>query len=74
MVQALFAANGRWFLNEKGSVGTVDSFAKRLEGFSGAASRLLGCPGEDAGALTESVSRYEALFYEVRRSCGVEEE
>jgi predicted nucleotidyltransferase len=71
MVQALFAANGRWFLNEKGSVGAVDSFAKRPEGFSAAASRLLGCPGHDAKALTESVSRYEALLGEVCRSCGM---
>jgi predicted nucleotidyltransferase len=72
MVQALFAANECWFLNEKGSVGTVDSFAAKPEGFSEAASRLLGCPGQDAGALAGSVSRYEELLAEVRESCARE--
>jgi predicted nucleotidyltransferase len=70
MVQALFAANGRWFLNEKGSVAAVETFPVRPEGFSEAASRLLGCPGEDANALAEGVSRYEALLDDVRQSCG----
>ena len=72
MVQTLFAANERWFLNEKGSVGAVGSFAARPKNFPEAASRLLGCPGEDAGSLAGSVSHYEALLYEVRRSCIVE--
>lgn len=70
MVQALFAANGRWFLNEKGSVAAVEAFPVRPEGFFEAASRLLGCTGLDAHALRRSVSRYEALLDEVRRSCG----
>ena len=74
MVQALFAANECWFLNEKGSVAAVDSFARRPEGFSAAASRLLGRPGHDAKALAESLSGYEALLGEVRRSCGAEGE
>ncbi|MDP9479264.1 MAG: nucleotidyltransferase domain-containing protein [Actinomycetota bacterium] len=69
MVQALFAANGRWFLNEKGSVAAVEVFPVGPEGFSEEASRLLGCPGENADALTEGVSRYEALLDDVRRSC-----
>jgi hypothetical protein len=72
MVQALFAANGRWFLNEKGSVAAVESFPLRPQGFSEVASRLLGCPGRDAPALAETVSRYGALLDEVRRSCGEE--
>ena len=70
MVQALFAANERYFLNEKGSVRTVDSFAVRPEGFGGASSELLGCPGRDAEALIDSVSRYEVLLTEVRKSCA----
>jgi hypothetical protein len=70
MVQALFAANGRWFLNEKGSVAAVEAFPVRPEGFSEAASRLLGCTGLGAHALRQSVSRYEVLLREVRRSCG----
>lgn len=69
MVQALFAANGRYFLNEKGSVHAVNSFAIRPEGFAGATSRLLGCPGNNAEALTESISRYERLLANARESC-----
>jgi predicted nucleotidyltransferase len=72
MVQALFARNGRWFLNEKGSVAAVEAFPARPEGFSETASRLLGCPGQDSGTLAEAVSRCEALLDEVRRSCGAD--
>jgi predicted nucleotidyltransferase len=72
MVQALFAANERWFLNEKGSVAAVDSMAAKPEGFSEAASWLLGCPGRDAGALGRSISRYEGLLAQVRESCARE--
>jgi predicted nucleotidyltransferase len=70
MVQALFAANERWFLNEKGSVAAVEALPVKPEWFSEAASRLLACPGPDAKALPESVSRCELLLGEVRRSCG----
>ena len=69
MVQALFAANERWFLNEKGSVRAVDSMRAKPGGFSEAASRLLGCPGQDAEALAGSVSRYKELLAKARESC-----
>jgi hypothetical protein len=72
MVQVLYAVNGCWFLNEKGSVAAVESFPARPEGFSEEVSRLLGCPGHDAHTLAESMSRYEALLDEVRRSCNAE--
>ncbi len=72
MVKALFAANGRWFLNEKGSVAAVEAFPARPEGFSEAATRLLACPGPDAEALAASVSRCELLLDGVRRSCVAE--
>ncbi len=70
MTQALFAANDRYLLNEKGSVRAVDSFAVRPEGFGETASELLGCPGRDAKALTQSLLRYEALLAAVRESCA----
>jgi hypothetical protein len=69
MVQALFAANERWFLNEKGSVEAIDPMTARPEGFSEAVSRLLGCPGRDSKGLAGSVSRYEGLLAQVRDSC-----
>jgi hypothetical protein len=39
-VQALFALNERYFVNEKGSVGAADSFAIRPEGFGEVAAGL----------------------------------
>jgi hypothetical protein len=71
-VQALFAINERWFLNEKGSVEAVDSMMAKPEGFSEAASRLLGCPGQDLVTLARSVSHYEGLLAQVRESCARE--
>lgn len=70
MTQALFAANDRYLLNEKGSVRAADSFTVRPEGFGETASELLGCPGRDAETLTETLSRYEALLVAVRESCA----
>jgi len=70
MVQVLFALNERYFINEKGSVGAVDSFALRPEGFGETASDLLGCPGREAETLTESLSRYEALLVAVHELCA----
>lgn len=70
MVQALFAFNERYFINEKGSVIAADSFAVRPEGIGKAAAELLGCPGRDAETLTQSLSRYEALLVAVRESCA----
>ena len=60
----------RWFLNEKDSMAAVEALPVKPEWFSEAASRLLTCPGPDAKALPESVSRCELLLGEVRRSCG----
>jgi hypothetical protein len=65
MVQALFALNERYFINEKGSVGAIGSFTLKPEGFGGTASELLGCPGRDAETLTESLLCYEALLVAV---------
>lgn len=70
MVQALFALNERYFINEKGSVRAADSFAVRPERFGETASELLGCPGRDAETLTESLLRYEALLVAARELCA----
>jgi Domain of unknown function (DUF4037) len=70
MVQALFALNERYFVNEKGSVLAADSFAVRPEGFGEAASELLGCPGRDAETLAHSLSRYEVLLVAAREACA----
>jgi predicted nucleotidyltransferase len=70
MVQALFALNERYFINEKGSVRAADSFAVRPELFGETASELLGCPGRDAETLTKSLLRYEALLVAARELCA----
>ncbi len=70
MVQALFALNERYFINEKGSVRAADSFAVRPERFGETASELLGCPGRDTETLTESLLRYEALLVAARELCA----
>lgn len=72
VLQALFVANERQFLNQKGSVGAVDAFAAKPEGFSQAAAGLFGRPGQDAGALGGSIPRYEGLLTDVRESCAGE--
>jgi hypothetical protein len=66
LVQALFALNERYFVNEKGSVGAADSFAIRPEGFGEVAAGLLGCPGRDTETLIESLGCYEALLATTR--------
>ena len=70
LVQTLFAVNERYFVNEKGSLGTVDSFAIGPTAFSETASALLGCPGKNAMDLTTSVWRYEQLLVRTRRLCA----
>jgi len=64
-VQALFAVNERWFINERGSVEAVDSMTVKPEGFSEVASRLLGCPGQDSVALARSFIRGVNFRYPV---------
>lgn len=70
MVQALFALNERYFVNEKGSVRVVESFARRPEGFEAAVDLILGSLGRSAGTVVESVLRYEALLDETNELCA----
>ena len=71
-MQALFAVNERWFINERGSEEAVDSMTVKPEGFSEVASWLLGCPGQDSVALARSVSDYEGLLAQVPELCARE--
>jgi predicted nucleotidyltransferase len=51
LVQALFAANRTYLVNEKGSVGRVDGLARRPERFAERAADLLARPGDSAESL-----------------------
>ena len=63
MVQALFAANERWFLNEKGSVGAVDSMpAKPATSSRSISSRCSSAKGAASSTTSlPSTSSWSAL-------------
>jgi hypothetical protein len=65
-VQALFALNERYFVNEKGSVRTTASLPLCPEGFEETVSRVLAEPGETPARLRESVERFERLVRTTR--------
>lgn len=66
LVQVLFALNERYFVNEKGSVRAVDSFAVRPDGFVETVSSVLAQPGDGSPRLTASVERLRELVEAVR--------
>jgi len=66
LVQALFALNERYLVNEKGSVKTAGSFALCPDGFEKTVSDVLAEPGRDAAGLQTNVCRFERLVEAVR--------
>jgi hypothetical protein len=60
-VQALYALNEVWFVNDKGATAEIDGFARRPADFSAIAARVLGHPGEDRLALEASVEDFRRL-------------
>lgn len=70
LVQALFALNERYFINEKGSVQAIDSFALHPEGFGEIVSTVLAQSGGDATQLSASIGRLEKLVRAVRELCA----
>lgn len=69
LVQALFALNERYFVNEKGSLRAVRSFEKRPEEFEETVAGMLARPGGEAGRLADSIGRLGGLVLEVREMC-----
>lgn len=61
LVQVLYARNERFFVNEKGAVAEVMTFAQRPADFEGRVQQLLGAPGDTPIALTRSVQAARAL-------------
>jgi hypothetical protein len=67
LVQVLFAANGRYFVNEKGSLAATEEFRVRPVQFRDRVERILAKPGAGSRELSSSVERMAAFVGEVRR-------
>lgn len=65
LLQVLFAANRRYFLNEKGSLAATDSFALHPPRFRSRIRRILSEPGTLPARLEERVAEMAALVREV---------
>ncbi len=70
LVQVLFALNERYFVNEKGSIRAVESFACRLERFSETVADVLGCVGEDPAQLHANIRTLDDLVSAARELCA----
>jgi hypothetical protein len=66
LVQVVFALNGRYWMNEKGALRAVDSFALRPARFGPTVSAVLAQPGADPVALAARVEELAALARAVR--------
>lgn len=70
MVQALFAANERYCINEKGSAALADTFPVRVPDFNHEVSSVLANIGTTPAQLEGSVARFEALLAQVQTVCA----
>lgn len=69
MVQALFALNERYIINEKGSVEAADSLPLRPANFKKTVNFVLARAGEHPEQLENSVRRLENLLETVEKLC-----
>jgi predicted nucleotidyltransferase len=70
MVQALFALNERYLINEKGSVEAADSLPLRPENFRETIDSVLARPGGSTQELERSVARLEDLLVALEELCA----
>jgi len=66
LLQVLFAANGRYFVNEKGALAATEAFRVCPPGFAPRVKRILSRPGNRSRELESSLERMAALAREVR--------
>ncbi|GAA2749864.1 DUF4037 domain-containing protein [Kitasatospora cinereorecta] len=64
LVQALYAADRRWCLNEKGAMAVAETLPTAPPDFGPRVHHLLGCPGGTPEALAATVTRARALVRE----------
>lgn len=70
MVQALFALNERYLINEKGSVEAADFLRLHPANFKETVNSVLARPGEHPEQLETSIERLENLLAAVERLCA----
>jgi hypothetical protein len=70
LVQVLFALNGRYLINEIGSVEATESLSLCPADFKETVNSVLGRPGEHPAQLETSVERLENLLAAVERLCA----
>ncbi|MHA6765319.1 nucleotidyltransferase domain-containing protein [Streptacidiphilus sp. PAMC 29251] len=66
LVQALFAQDRRWCLNEKGALAVAETLPAAPTGFGPRVRRLLGASGGTVDLLTATVAEARALVEETR--------
>jgi hypothetical protein len=64
LMQAIFALNGQWLINEKGSVALAETFATRPPELKARLDGLLGALGGTPASLGAALSGLEALIEE----------
>lgn len=69
MTQALFAANERYCINEKGALRVVETFARQPQDFSARAAAVLAHVGDTPEALNASLATCTALLAETQTVC-----
>jgi predicted nucleotidyltransferase len=69
LVQVLFAVNGRWFVNEKGSVAEAAGFPRSPPGFAAQVEAALSGLAPDPATLAAALEAMAALTARVRGSC-----
>jgi predicted nucleotidyltransferase len=69
LIQVLYALNERFFVNEKGAVVEIDSFALRPAEWKEVAQSVLSAPGTTPDTLGFSIERLTTLVQAVRAVC-----
>ncbi|MCC6803675.1 MAG: nucleotidyltransferase domain-containing protein [Anaerolineae bacterium] len=71
MVQALFALNERYCINEKGAAAQVEAFPLHPDGFYERVTSVLSAAGSSADDLARNVSRMAGIVADARALCEV---
>ena len=64
LIQALFALNETYFMNDKRALKEIEAFAKKPADFGARISAILAAPGDSAEKLGASLGKLEMLFVE----------
>ena len=66
LVQVLYAINGQYFMNQKGSLEATERFVLKPRGFARLAGSVLACVGWSPSVLTANLDRLAMLVEETR--------